>query len=188
MVENDINKMFEIACEEMKQVKKASNEEKLKAYGLYKVATEGPYNIEKDKEIGFFDYEKKYKYDSWKKLSVLSSLEAKKEYINLSCDMLKKDRPDFGEKENNYDLFEGLFSKEDLDEINKNADFSDSGIHQFSSSAKNDLDEIKHYLENASNEECIFYEIQEKFRSSSEINSDFFQKYNHVDCKFNLTK
>ena len=114
----------------------------------------------------------------------------KKEYINLSYDLQKKERPNFGEGENdnNYDLFDGLFSKEDLEEINKNADFSESGMQQFSSSAKNDLDEIKNYLENASNEECIFYEIQEKFRSSSEIKDDFFEKYKHVDCKYIILK
>jgi acyl-CoA-binding protein len=193
MNDEDLEKVFLHACEKMKSLSNLDNESKLKIYGLFKIATEGVYNSDKDKEIGFFDFEKKYKYQSWKSLSnKYNSLEAKIEYINMYYTLAKVDLPNFlseiknKEKtvEKNSENEEDIFSMEDLEIINQQNFFGSESNAQFSSTAKISKDEIKDFLEKASNNECAFFEIQKYFREKKNITPEFFKQYSHLDCKF----
>ena len=55
------------------------NDIKLYFYSYYKQATIWNYNIDRPTEL--FNYTDKLKYDSWKNLSGISQIEAKKIYI-----------------------------------------------------------------------------------------------------------
>lgn len=183
-----IDNLFKEICNKMKEVNGLNNENKLKIYGLFKVATEGKYNIEKDKELGFFDFEKKYKYESWKRMSKYSSEEAKIEYIKLYFKLTNTDLPgelnEFLNKKVEDENIDEFFNDEEMDEINKQSLFSDNVI-SVSSTAQNDREQIKQYLESASNDECAFYDIQQDFRNKTkEINEDYFKAFSHLNRKY----
>lgn len=57
-----------------------SNDQKLKFYALFKVATSGPNNTSRP---GFFDFVGKAKWDAWTNESSKSRQRAKMDYINL---------------------------------------------------------------------------------------------------------
>lgn len=174
--ENKLEHYFKEACDEVKNIKNVSNQDKLVLYGLFKVSTEGKYQDIRDKEIGFFDFEKKAKYESWKKLSSYDPTEAKIEYIKFSCKLANKELP----LELNSSTTENTVSSDYL-----NLDIPNENIEpfQFSSTAKQTKDEIKEYLENASNNECVFYEIQKAFHDGKKITPQFFDMYKHIDRK-----
>lgn len=50
---------FEDICNKVKLLKSISQTDQLKFYALYKISTEGAYNINKDKEIGFLILKRK---------------------------------------------------------------------------------------------------------------------------------
>lgn len=57
-----LEKMFKEKAEKLKNTKlKLDNDNKLKFYGLYKVSTEGQITEKNKKDVGFFDFEGKYK-------------------------------------------------------------------------------------------------------------------------------
>ena len=176
-LENEINEeletMFSEVTEKMKLLVDLSNETRLKIYGLFKVATEGKYDVNKDKEIGFFDFEKKYKYESWKRCSKYSMSEAKIEYVKLYYSLT-------GESEIKITDTERLFDDKELQEMQLEVGSS----HQFSSNAKQAQLEIKQYLESATNDECVFQEIQDHFRDCNQIHKDYFKTYSHIKRKY----
>jgi acyl-CoA-binding protein len=55
-----------------------SQTDKLKLYGCYKQATEGPCNIPKP---GFFNFEAKAKWEAWKSLGKMTKEEAMQRYV-----------------------------------------------------------------------------------------------------------
>ena len=59
-------------------LKKPSNDNLLKLYGLYKQSLFGR---NKEEIPGIFDFKNKVKYEAWDKVKMLSKLTAKKEYI-----------------------------------------------------------------------------------------------------------
>ena len=71
---------------------KADDNQKLKFYGLFKVATSGKYTEENKLKAGLLDFKTKYKNQSWELCSVLSQSEAMAEYIQFYCD-LTGDKP-----------------------------------------------------------------------------------------------
>ena len=185
MSSNELLEIFNKTCEKAKEIKSANNEQKLKIYGLFKVATEGAYTSEKDKEIGFFDYEKKYKYESWKRLSNLSKNEAMQEYIRFYYSLTKQEIPsnvksivDSSNKENTN---ENIFNSNELDMINQNMETGSH--HTYSSTAKQAKEEIKIFLEKSSSEECVFFDLQSTFRDKKDICEKDLEKYKHIDCK-----
>ena len=178
MSDKQINNLFNHCCEKVKDLKSLSNDIKLKVYALFKVSTEGSYDIIKDKEIGFFDFEKKAKYSAWKSFSNLSKEEAKIEYIKLYHKLAEIELPiDIENKE--------LIENKDFDEniANTLSNLENIESHQVSSSAKEDQKEIKSYLENASNEECVYFDINNDFFKGKLINEEYFNKYKHINCK-----
>ena len=188
---NLLYKEFENAVANAMTLNKLTNQDKLKLYGLYKVSTVGKFNTDKEKELGFFDYEKKAKYGSWKKFSNLTEKEAMFKYILLYNKLSNSDL--------NKDLEENLKSLSLNDNINKNKNLVDENLDidgigdleelsniqpfQFSSTAKKTKEEITDYLKNASNEECVFYEIKNKFYECNNIDVMLFSNYSHINCK-----
>lgn len=55
-----------------------SNNTKLKFYGMFKQATDGPCNIPKP---AFYDLVGRYKWDAWNKLGNMSKEDAMNEYV-----------------------------------------------------------------------------------------------------------
>lgn len=66
-----------------------STDQKLKLYGFFKQAKEGPCTSTKP---GIFDITGKAKWDAWKKLGAMSSLEAMGQYVKLVTNL----SPDWG--------------------------------------------------------------------------------------------
>lgn len=176
-MEKDIEQIFNSVCLKLKDAKGLNNDDKLKFYGLYKVITEGKYDSSKDKEIGFFEFEKKAKYNSWKSLSSLNKTEAMKFYIKHYYEVTNQPIPE--EVEN---LYVDVVDSEILNSIS--GEGMDFDFQQVSSTAKNDQKEIKEYLENASNNECVYYTINDDFNQNKEITVDYFNNFKHIDCKF----
>merc|ERR1711907_334817 len=58
--------------------KKSNNDEKLRAYGLYKQATVGDVNIDRP---GMFSFEAKSKWDAWKACEGKSTEDAQAAYL-----------------------------------------------------------------------------------------------------------
>ena len=74
----DIKKTFEEKASLLRSNKtlKLNTTQKLKFYGLFKVATTGKYSEENKLKAGFFDFETKYKNEAWEKCSIYSQEEA----------------------------------------------------------------------------------------------------------------
>lgn len=86
---NDINLIFGkavkyvqlgLAIKQYPDKPELTNDQKLKFYGLYKVATIGPNNTDKP---GFFDFVGKSKWNAWTNESGKTKLQAKSDYIDL---------------------------------------------------------------------------------------------------------
>ena len=83
-----LKKEFDIIAEKLRNTKiKLDNNQKLKFYGLYKVATVGKYSEKNKLKAGFFDFSTKYKNEAWEKCSVFSQEEAMIEYIKYYCEL-----------------------------------------------------------------------------------------------------
>ena len=81
VTENHQKTEFEIACEYAKNnVNSFSDKNKLKMYGLYKQATEGP---NETKEPSMMKPVAKYKWKAWKQCSSLSREEATRAYVEF---------------------------------------------------------------------------------------------------------
>ena len=85
MIDKDkLKKLFEEKSEKLKTTNvKTDNNQKLKFYGLYKVATVGKYSEKNKLKAGFFDFTTKYKNEAWEKCSVFSQEEAMIEYLKF---------------------------------------------------------------------------------------------------------
>lgn len=62
---------------------KADDNQKLRLYGLFKVATVGAMTDANKNKAGILDFTTKYKNEAWQKFSVLSKEEAMAEYIRF---------------------------------------------------------------------------------------------------------
>ncbi|KAG9326400.1 hypothetical protein KVV02_008020 [Mortierella alpina] len=69
---------FNAAAEKVKTLTKATNDQLLKLYGLFKQATLGDCNTSRP---GMFDPKGGYKWDSWNEKKGMSQEEAEKQYI-----------------------------------------------------------------------------------------------------------
>ena len=83
----DLQKEFESAVAESKQLPAQSNDNLLKLYSLYKQATEGEVNIEKPENM--FDFKGIAKYNAWEALKGISKEDAMKQYIQAVKDFAK---------------------------------------------------------------------------------------------------
>ncbi|KAG9348108.1 hypothetical protein JZ751_004137 [Albula glossodonta] len=67
------------------------NEVKLKIYGLFKQATQGPCNTPKPSMLDFVN---KAKWDAWKSLGSVSQEEARQQYVDLISSLVAAEAPD----------------------------------------------------------------------------------------------
>ena len=81
----EIQKLFKIQSENVKNAESASDEDKLYLYKYYKQATVGNINIE---QPGFFDFTGKAKYNAWKSVEDTSTLVSMKKYILKTYELL----------------------------------------------------------------------------------------------------
>lgn len=77
----ELNKLFEEAASNAKELPKQSNENLLLLYSLYKQASEGDQQAEKPSNP--FDIVGNAKYKAWEDLKGTSKDDAKKQYIDL---------------------------------------------------------------------------------------------------------
>eukprot|EP00353_Schmidingerella_taraikaensis_P006873 CAMPEP_0185569654 /NCGR_PEP_ID=MMETSP0434-20130131/2209_1 /TAXON_ID=626734 ORGANISM="Favella taraikaensis, Strain Fe Narragansett Bay" /NCGR_SAMPLE_ID=MMETSP0434 /ASSEMBLY_ACC=CAM_ASM_000379 /LENGTH=91 /DNA_ID=CAMNT_0028184503 /DNA_START=24 /DNA_END=299 /DNA_ORIENTATION=+ len=78
-----VDERFAAAAESVKTFapaagKSVSNEDKLKAYGLYKQSTVGDVNIDRP---GMLSFEGRAKWDAWNAVKGMSQADAKEAYI-----------------------------------------------------------------------------------------------------------
>ena len=178
--EIDIEKLKKIFEEKSTKLKnsppkniKFNNNQKLKFYGLFKVATVGKYSETNKLKAGFFDFETKYKNQAWEKCSIYSQTEAMIEYIKYYCELT-------GEK------FEMNFSKPkiSIDELNLEIpDLESQSL--YSSNAKESLIEKQKFLEKASEEEKKFQSLKDEIYEGELITEDVLKKF-EKDNKINL--
>ena len=176
----DIEKLKKTFEEKSTQLKnsppkniKLNNNQKLKFYGLFKVATVGKYSEKNKLKAGFFDFETKYKNQAWEKCSIYNQTEAMIEYIKYYCELT-------GEK------FEMNFSKPKISIDELNLDIPDLESQSlYSSNAKESLLEKEKFLEKASEEEKKFQNLKDDIYQGELITEEILKKFEN-DNKINL--
>ena len=176
----DIEKLKKTFEEKSTQLKnsppkniKLNNNQKLKFYGLFKVATVGKYSEKNKLKAGFFDFETKYKNQAWEKCSIYNQTEAMIEYIKYYCELT-------GEK------FEMNFSKPKISIDELNLDIPDLESQSlYSSNAKESLLEKEKFLEKASEEEKKFQNLKDEIYQGELITEEILKKFEN-DNKINL--
>ncbi len=74
-----LEEQFDAAAEKARQIQGVSNANKLRIYGLFKQATEGP--VGDRPRPGIFDPTGRAKYDAWKELGDLVKEDAMQQYV-----------------------------------------------------------------------------------------------------------
>jgi len=172
-----LKKEFEDKAEKLRNTKiKLDNNQKLKFYGLYKVATVGKYSEKNKIKAGFFDFSTKYKNEAWEKCSVFSQEEAMIEYIKYYCELTgEKLNIDFNQSnppksinEISLDVPEGLESQ---------------GI--YSSTAKESKQNLENFLKSAPENIKKFQTLKEKIYSGDLITEEIIKEF-EIENKINL--
>ena len=129
---------------------KVDNNQKLKFYGLYKVATVGKYSEKNKLKAGFFDFSTKYKNEAWEKCSIYSEEEEMIEYIKFYCELT-------GEKMN-IDLTQNKTTKS-IDDITLDVPEGLESQGMYSSTAKESKEKLNNFLiiDSINRIFCIFH-------------------------------
>ena len=172
-----LKKEFDIIAEKLRNTKiKLDNNQKLKFYGLYKVATVGKYSEKNKLKAGFFDFSTKYKNEAWEKCSVFSQEEAMIEYIKYYCELtgeklnieINQSNPTKSISEIALDVPEGLESQ-----------------GMYSSTAKESKQNLEDYLKTAPENIKKFQPLKEKIYSGDIITEEFLREF-EIENKMNL--
>ena len=172
-----LKKEFEIKAEKLRNTKiKLDNNQKLKFYGLYKVATVGKYSEKNKLKAGFFDFSTKYKNEAWEKCSVFSQEEAMIEYIKYYCELtgeklnieINQSNPTKSISEIALDVPEGLESQ-----------------GMYSSTAKESKQNLEDYLKTAPENIKKFQPLKEKIYSGDIITEEILREF-EIENKMNL--
>ena len=172
-----LKKEFDIIAEKLRNTKiKLDNNQKLKFYGLYKVATVGKYSEKNKLKAGFFDFSTKYKNEAWEKCSVFSQEEAMMEYIKYYCELtgeklnieLNQSNPKKSISEIALDVPEGLESQ-----------------GMYSSTAKESKQNLEDYLKTAPENIKKFQPLKEKIYSGDIITEEILREF-EIENKMNL--
>ena len=172
-----LKKEFDIIAEKLRNTKiKLDNNQKLKFYGLYKVATVGKYSEKNKLKAGFFDFSTKYKNEAWEKCSVFSQEEAMIEYIKYYCELtgeklnieLNQSNPKKSISEIALDVPEGLESQ-----------------GMYSSTAKESKQNLDDYLKTAPENIKKFQSLKEKIYSGDIITEEILREF-EIENKMNL--
>ena len=172
-----LKKEFDIIAEKLRNTKiKLDNNQKLKFYGLYKVATVGKYSEKNKLKAGFFDFSTKYKNEAWEKCSVFSQEEAMIEYIKYYCELtgeklnieINQSNPAKSISEIALDVPEGLESQ-----------------GMYSSTAKESKQNLEDYLKTAPENIKKFQPLKEKIYSGDIITEEILREF-EIENKMNL--
>ena len=172
-----LKKEFDIKAEQLRNTKiKLDNNQKLKFYGLYKVATVGKYSEKNKLKAGFFDFSTKYKNEAWEKCSVFSQEEAMIEYIKYYCELtgeklnieLNQSNPKKSISEIALDVPEGLESQ-----------------GMYSSTAKESKQNLEDFLKTAPENIKKFQSLKEKIYSGDIITEEILREF-EIENKMNL--
>ena len=172
-----LKKEFDIIAEKLRNTKiKLDNNQKLKFYGLYKVATVGKYSEKNKLKAGFFDFSTKYKNEAWEKCSVFSQEEAMIEYIKYYCELtgeklnieINQSNPTKSISEIALDVPEGLESQ-----------------GMYSSTAKESKQNLEDYLKTAPENIKKFQPLKEKIYSGDIITEEILREF-EIENKMNL--
>ena len=172
-----LKKEFDIIAEKLRNTKiKLDNNQKLKFYGLYKVATVGKYSEKNKLKAGFFDFSTKYKNEAWEKCSVFSQEEAMIEYIKYYCELtgeklnieINQSNPTKSISEIALDVPEGLESQ-----------------GMYSSTAKESKQNLEDFLKTAPENIKKFQSLKEKIYSGDIITEEILREF-EKENKMNL--
>jgi len=177
MDKEKLKKEFEYKAEKLRNTKiKVDNNQKLKFYGLYKVATVGKYSEKNKLKAGFFDFSTKYKNEAWEKCSIYSEEEAMIEYIKFYCELT-------GEKMN-IDLSQTKTAKS-IDDITLDVPEGLESQGIYSSTAKESKEKLDNFLKTAPENEKKFQILKDKIYGGDLITEDVLKEF-EIENKMNL--
>ena len=172
-----LKKEFEEKAEKLRNTNiKLDNNQKLKLYGLYKVATVGKYSEKNKLKAGFFDFSTKYKNEAWEKCSVFSQEEAMIEYIKYYSELT-------GEKIN-LDFSQSKPTKS-ISEISLDVPEGLESQGAYSSTAKDTKQNLEDYLKTAPENIKKFQSLKEKIYSGDIITEEILREF-EIENKMNL--
>ena len=172
-----LKKEFEEKAEKLRNTtKKIDNNQKLKFYGLYKVATVGKYSEKNKLKAGFFDFSTKYKNEAWEKCSVFSQEEAMIEYIKFYCEVM-------GEKFNSD--FNQTKPTKSIDEITLDVPEGLESQGTYSSTAKETKENLDNFLKTAPENIQKFQTLKDKIYSGDLITEEILKEF-EINNKMNL--
>ena len=172
-----LKKEFEDKAEKLRNTKiKLDNNQKLKFYGLYKVATVGKYSEKNKLKAGFFDFSTKYKNEAWEKCSVFSQEEAMIEYIKYYCELTgEKLNLDYSQQTN----------KKSISEISLDVPEGLESQGKYSSTAKESKQNLENFLKTAPENIQKFQALKEKIYSGDIITEEILREF-EIENKMNL--
>ena len=179
MIDKDkLKKLFEEKSEKLKTTNvKTDNNQKLKFYGLYKVATVGKYSEKNKLKAGFFDFTTKYKNEAWEKCSVFSQEEAMIEYLKFYSEIT-------GEKLN-LDFNISTSNKKTIDDIAFDVPIGLESQGTYSSTAKETKQNLDNYLKTASEDIKKFQTLKDKIYGGDLITENILKEF-EMNNKMNL--
>ena len=179
MIDKDkLKKLFEEKSEKLKTTNvKTDNNQKLKFYGLYKVATVGKYSEKNKLKAGFFDFTTKYKNEAWEKCSVFSQEEAMIEYLKFYSEIT-------GEKLN-LDFNISTSNKKTIDDIAFDVPIGLESQGTYSSTAKETKQNLDNYLKTAPEDIKKFQTLKDKIYGGDLITENILKEF-EMNNKINL--
>ena len=172
-----LKKLFEEKSEKLRTTNiKTDNNQKLKFYGLYKVATVGKYSEKNKLKAGFFDFTTKYKNEAWEKCSVFSQEEAMIEYLKYYSEVT-------GEKLN-LD-FKTTTSTKTISDIAFDAPIGLESQGTYSSTAKETKKDLENYLKTASENIKKFQVLKDQIYNGDLITENILKEF-EINNKMNL--
>ena len=172
-----LKKLFEEKSEKLRTTNiKTDNNQKLKFYGLYKVATVGKYSEKNKLKAGFFDFTTKYKNEAWEKCSVFSQEEAMIEYLKYYSEVT-------GEKLN-LD-FKTTTSTKTISDIAFDVPIGLESQGTYSSTAKETKKDLENYLKTASENIKKFQVLKDQIYNGDLITENILKEF-EINNKMNL--
>ena len=172
-----LKKLFEEKSEKLRTTNiKTDNNQKLKFYGLYKVATVGKYSEKNKLKAGFFDFTTKYKNEAWEKCSVFSQEEAMIEYLKYYSEVT-------GEKLN-LD-FKSTTSTKTISDIAFDLPIGLESQGTYSSTAKETKKDLENYLKTASENIKKFQALKDQIYNGDLITENILKEF-EINNKMNL--
>ena len=172
-----LKKLFEEKSEKLRTTNiKTDNNQKLKFYGLYKVATVGKYSEKNKLKAGFFDFTTKYKNEAWEKCSVFSQEEAMIEYLKFYSEVT-------GEKLN-LD-FKSTTSTKTISDIAFDVPIGLESQGTYSSTAKETKKDLENYLKTASENIKKFQVLKDQIYNGDLITENILKEF-EINNKMNL--